>query len=51
MLTTNPRSVLDNAAQESWKVMSTLRQRDLILMVYHDRYSSIVTVGGALVAE
>ena len=36
---------LDNAAQESWKVMSTLRQLGFESYVYHDRYKSIVTVG------
>jgi hypothetical protein len=36
---------LDNAAQESWKVMSTLRQLGFESYVYHDRFKSIVTVG------
>jgi hypothetical protein len=36
---------LDNAAQESWKVMSTLRQLGFDAYVYHDRFKSIVTVG------
>lgn len=36
---------LDTAAQESWKVMSTLRQLGYEAYVYHDRFKSIVTVG------
>ncbi len=36
---------LDDAADESWKVMSTLRQLGYESYVYHDRYKSIVTVG------
>ena len=36
---------LDNAAQESWKLMSTLRKLGIEAYVYHDRYKSIVTVG------
>lgn len=36
---------LDNAAQESWKVMSTLRQLGFDSYVYHDRFKSIVTIG------
>jgi len=36
---------LDAAADESWKVMSTLRQLGFDAYVYHDRYKSIVTVG------
>lgn len=45
MLGDKSKISLDNAAQESWKVMSTLRQLGFEAYVYHDRYKSIVTVG------
>jgi hypothetical protein len=39
------RVSLEEAGQDSWTVMTTLRQQGYDAYVYHERYRSIVTVG------
>jgi hypothetical protein len=36
---------LDNAARESWELMTTMRNQGIEAFVYHERFRSIVTVG------
>ncbi len=41
----NPTISLDNAARESWELMTTMRKQGIEAYVYHERFRSIVTVG------
>lgn len=45
MLTNKAKISLDNAARESWELMTMLRKRGIEAYVYHERFRSIVTVG------
>lgn len=44
-LTKKSNISLDNAARESWELMTVLRQQGFEAYVYHERYRSIVTIG------
>ena len=45
MLNDESKISLDNAAQDSWQLMTLLRKQGFDAYVYHDRFKSIVTVG------
>jgi hypothetical protein len=45
LLSNKAKISLDNAARESWELMTTMRKQGLEAYLYHDRYRSIVTVG------
>lgn len=45
MLSDKSKISLDNAARDSWQLMTTLRNQGADAYVYHDRFKSIVTVG------
>jgi hypothetical protein len=45
LLTNKAKISLDNAARESWELMTTMRKQGIEAYLYHDRYRSIVTVG------
>jgi hypothetical protein len=45
MLSDKSKISLDNAARDSWQLMTTLRNQGIDSYVYHDRFKSIVTVG------
>jgi len=45
LLSNKAKISLDNAARESWELMTTMRKQGIEAYLYHDRYRSIVTVG------
>ena len=45
MLSNKSKISLDNAARESWELMTTMRNQGIEAFVYHERFRSIVTVG------
>jgi len=45
MLNDKSKISLDNAARDSWRLMSYLRNQGADAYLYHDRFKSIVTIG------